>query len=139
MTFNQNFLDLSFIFWCFDGFFVGVFFFFGMIKFWIFRVLYIVRREQRKGFFFSSLIFFEKNTRSSYSVNWCASEGRYLWTRMKVFVIRKSHCLLVTKKPTTLLSLSSSPSSFSTALLLVSLVLVIIAKKDERLDGLKWN
>ena len=56
---------------------------------------------------------------------------------MKVFVIRKGHCLLVARKPTTLLSLSSSHSSISSGLLLVSLVLVIIAKKDECLDGLK--
>ena len=31
-----------------------------MIKFWIFRVLYIVRREHKTGFFF--LLFFEKTT-----------------------------------------------------------------------------
>ena len=111
--------------------------FFCVVKFWIFRVLYIVRREQRKDIYFF-FYFFEKYTRSSCSMDWCASDGRFLWTRMKIFVIHKSHYLLVAKKPTILLSLSSSPSSFSSALR-VSLVLVIIAKKDEWLDGLKWN
>ena len=97
---------------------------------------YILLGVNRGRIFFFFSYFFEKYTRSSCSMDWCASDGRFLWTRMKIFVTHKSHYLLVAKKPTILLSLSSSPSSFSSALL-VSLVLVIIAKKDERLDGLK--
>ena len=92
-------------------------------------MLYIVRREQRKGFFF--LLFFEKTLDHLVAQIGVQVRIDFLQTRMKVSVIHKGHCLLVAKKPTTLLPLSSSPSFFS-ALLLVSLVLVIIAKKDER-------